>query len=117
SQCFQPASRTNLRTRASIRAGCRLEIGDTAGWKPALHALRFVSFLRRVRVSKGFRWSVSRVHNRPFTNLLYSFDHDALAGLETFLDDPHCAAPLARAHRLDMNFIVRVHDGDLIAAL
>ncbi|PWU20067.1 MAG: hypothetical protein C5B50_04850 [Verrucomicrobia bacterium] len=40
SQCFQPASWPP----STVRTICRLEIGDTAGWKPAL---RFPSFPRR----------------------------------------------------------------------
>src|SRR5713101_9460052 len=36
SQCFQPASRTIPTVPGSTRTACRLEIGDTAGWKPAL---------------------------------------------------------------------------------
>src|SRR5260370_908890 len=36
SQGFQPASLSLLRTRWSCGRPCRLEIGDTAGWKPAL---------------------------------------------------------------------------------
>jgi hypothetical protein len=36
SQCFQPASRTIPTVPGSTLTACRLEIGDTAGWKPAL---------------------------------------------------------------------------------
>src|SRR5438552_15277845 len=36
SQGFQPARRAHHLTRPKIRTVCRLEIGDTAGWKPAL---------------------------------------------------------------------------------
>src|SRR5437867_4358924 len=36
SQGFQPASRADRLARTKTRAVCRLEIGDTAGWKPAL---------------------------------------------------------------------------------
>src|SRR5216683_160557 len=39
SQCFQPASRTIPTVPGSTRTACRLEIGDTAGWKPALRGL------------------------------------------------------------------------------
>src|SRR6266568_2598620 len=37
--------------------------------------------------------------------------------METFLNDPQRAATLADAHWLDVNFVLRFHDGDLIAAL
>src|SRR6266478_645800 len=36
SQCFQPANATNLSQASAHPVVCRLEIGDTAGWKPAL---------------------------------------------------------------------------------
>src|SRR5438552_14316433 len=40
SQGFQPASQADYLTRSKMRTVCRLEIGDTAGWKPALPRLR-----------------------------------------------------------------------------
>ena len=50
SQSFQPAECTRLAgAHLNLPTPCRLEIGDTAGWKPALHlaaalALAFTSF-------------------------------------------------------------------------
>jgi serine/threonine protein kinase len=40
SQRFQPAEAAESKARAETEAPCRLEIGDTAGWKPALPARR-----------------------------------------------------------------------------
>jgi hypothetical protein len=37
-QGFQPADVRQVRARRGLRAFCRLEIGDTAGWKPALQS-------------------------------------------------------------------------------
>ncbi len=39
SECFQPASRTIPTVPGSTRTAGRLEIGETAGWKPALLGL------------------------------------------------------------------------------
>src|SRR5207247_4717332 len=120
---FPIRQRRKRSSAASLSTSRRLEIGDTAGWKPALrfpHVVRapgFVSFGRRIRVNKDFQWRIGRGHNHPFANLLYSFDHDNLAGMEPLLNDPQRAAPLADAHRLDVDFVLRFHDGDLIAAL
>jgi len=33
---FQPAGLANFRAHRNVRTASRLEIGDTAGWKPAL---------------------------------------------------------------------------------
>src|SRR5439155_23127073 len=49
SQGFQPARRAHHLTRPKIRTVCRLEIleiGDTAGWKPALRRTGRPAILR-----------------------------------------------------------------------
>ena len=60
---------------------------------------------------------IRRAHDHSFTNFLEAFDHHALAGVQAILDDPEIAAPLADPHRLDVDFVVCVHHGNLVAAL
>src|SRR5213594_2028217 len=52
SQCFQPARALNLQRALGWRTCCRLEIGDTAGWKPALR-----SYSRALSTALGYRVS------------------------------------------------------------
>src|SRR5882724_3565715 len=45
SQGFQPASRRIFDGLTTCRTSCRLEIGDTAGWKPALRGNRHFTLM------------------------------------------------------------------------
>ncbi len=53
----------------------------------------------------------------PGPNLLHSFGYDALARLQTFVDDPHCADAIAHLDGPDADLVLCVDDGNLIGAL
>ena len=38
-------------------------------------------------------------------------------GVQTIFNDPKIAASVPHAHRLNVDFVVRVHDGNLVSAL
>ncbi len=69
SQCFQPASRTIPTVPGSTRTARRLEIGDTAGWKPALLGLarRPKSHVGTVFPLPRLRLTRMRTAGRPAT--------------------------------------------------
>src|ERR1700733_5272034 len=49
--------------------------------------------------------------------MLYALGHDAVAGFQSFLNDPHGAEAFADFHRLNADFVLAVEEGYLIAAL
>ena len=46
-----------------------------------------------------------------------AFNHDVLAGLKSFFDDPKIGGPFSHAHGLDVDFVALADDRDLVAAL
>src|SRR5437016_4122084 len=64
-------------------------------------------------------WRLERfgVHRKALAHLLSSFDHNAVSGLQTLLNDPGRSGSLTYFHRLDVNLVIARHDVDLIVAL
>src|SRR3954453_11264342 len=58
-----------------------------------------------------------RIHGDALLCFLDAFDDDAVTGLNTFLHDPLVIDPAPHFHRLDMNFVIRTNNCNLVAAL
>ena len=52
-----------------------------------------------------------------YTHLLQAFDHDALTGLQPFVDDPQVPDPFSHRDRTDTYFVVVANDCDLLTSL
>jgi hypothetical protein len=63
------------------------------------------------------RYEIRRVYEGSVANFLEALDYDALARFEALLDDPEAATALTNAHGLDVDFILRIHEVNLIGPL